>query len=141
MSLARALRPAVLAAMLALAAGTASGIESDPLPVPQAGSRADAVRLYNDGVALLVAGLALYLQGPSMQVWSQIVLLPLLVAGIGLTHALVARRRVGGMLGLFYAALLLVSPAKYMVSGLAAVDAVADLRRRLGVAPLPPSKD
>jgi len=58
MNRARALRPAVLAvlaAMLALAAGTASGIESDPLPVPQAGSRADAVRLYNDGVALLVA--------------------------------------------------------------------------------------
>jgi len=93
------------------------------------------------GVALLMAGLALYLQGPSMQVWSQIVLLPLLVAGIGLTHALVAGRRVGGMLGLFYAALLLVSPAKYMVSCLAAVDAVADLRRRLGVAPPPPGKD
>jgi tetratricopeptide (TPR) repeat protein len=47
---------AVLAAMgLALAAGMAGGAESDPLPVPQAGSRADAARLYNDGVALLLA--------------------------------------------------------------------------------------
>lgn len=41
--------------MLALAAATAVAIESDPLPVPQAGSRADAVRLYNDGVTLLLA--------------------------------------------------------------------------------------
>lgn len=40
--------------ILALVAGSASGIESDPLPVPQAGAGATAVRLYNDGVALLV---------------------------------------------------------------------------------------
>ena len=39
---------------LALAAGTAQAIESDPLPVPQAGPRERAVRAYNDGVALLV---------------------------------------------------------------------------------------
>jgi Flp pilus assembly protein TadD len=42
------------AAALVLAPGTALAIESDPLPVPQTGSRADAVRLYNDGVALLL---------------------------------------------------------------------------------------
>ena len=35
--------------------GTAMAVESDPLPAPKAGSRADAVRLYNDGVALLLA--------------------------------------------------------------------------------------
>ena len=93
------------------------------------------------GLALVGAGASLYLQGPAMQIWAQTVMLPLLVAGIGLVHALVARRRVGGMLGLLYAALLLAPPVKYVVMGLAAVDAVANLRRLLGVAPPPPGKD
>ncbi len=48
------LRRSLLAA-LAFAASAAQGIESDPLPVPEASTRASAVRLYNDGVALLVA--------------------------------------------------------------------------------------
>lgn len=43
------------AVLLAFAAGAAAGAESDPLPLPQAGSRADATRLYNEGVALLLA--------------------------------------------------------------------------------------
>ncbi len=47
-------RSAAAAALLAFAAA-ASAVESDPLPAPAAGARADAVRLYNDGVALLVA--------------------------------------------------------------------------------------
>ena len=93
------------------------------------------------GLALVGAGASLYLQGPAMHIWAQIVMLPLLVAGIGLVHALVVRRRVGGMLGLLYAALLLAPPVKYVVMGLAAVDAVANLRRLLGVAPPPPGKD
>ncbi|MDP1902621.1 MAG: tetratricopeptide repeat protein [Rubrivivax sp.] len=48
-------RALLAALLLALATGTAAGAESDPLPVPQVGSRANAVRLYNDGVALLLA--------------------------------------------------------------------------------------
>jgi tetratricopeptide (TPR) repeat protein len=57
MSRARASLPALLlaASMTALAPGTVVAAESDPLPVPKTGSRADAVRLYNDGVALLLA--------------------------------------------------------------------------------------
>lgn len=60
MSRPRAPRPArlgaaLMAAMLLLAQGSAGGVESDPLPSPQAGARADAVRLYNDGVTLLLA--------------------------------------------------------------------------------------
>lgn len=43
------------ASALALAVGMASGIESDPLPVPPSGARASATRLYNEGVTLLVA--------------------------------------------------------------------------------------
>lgn len=52
MTTVRALLPSLV---LSLAASGASGIESDPLPVPEAGASASAVRLYNDGVALLVA--------------------------------------------------------------------------------------
>lgn len=37
-----------------LAADNAAAVESDPLPVPASGSRAAAVRLYNDGVSLLL---------------------------------------------------------------------------------------
>lgn len=48
-------RSAAVAALLALATAAAAAVESDPLPVPAGGGRADAVRLYNDGVALLVA--------------------------------------------------------------------------------------
>ena len=48
-------RGLLCALMLALAGAGASGIESDPLPVPQAGASARAVHIYNDGVALLVA--------------------------------------------------------------------------------------
>lgn len=47
-------RGAAAAALLAFGAAAAA-VESDPLPVPASGGRADAVRLYNDGVALLVA--------------------------------------------------------------------------------------
>lgn len=42
-----------LALLFALAAGHA--VESDPLPVPEDTGRANAVRIYNEGVALLVA--------------------------------------------------------------------------------------
>jgi Flp pilus assembly protein TadD len=41
--------------MVVLSQGSVEGAESDPLSVPQAGARADAVRLYNDGVTLLLA--------------------------------------------------------------------------------------
>jgi tetratricopeptide (TPR) repeat protein len=47
------LAPVLLALLLAV--GPASAAESDPLPVPSAGVRADAIKLYNEGVALLVA--------------------------------------------------------------------------------------
>lgn len=49
-----ALAPA-LALALALIGGAAQAVESDPLPVPEASARAKAVRVYNDGVALLLA--------------------------------------------------------------------------------------
>lgn len=49
------LQASLTALLLALALGPAAGAESDPVPVPTAGSRADAARLYNDGVGLLLA--------------------------------------------------------------------------------------
>jgi len=45
----------MVAAVLGLACALVPAVESDPLPVPQGGARADAVRAYNEGVALLVA--------------------------------------------------------------------------------------
>jgi tetratricopeptide (TPR) repeat protein len=50
------IRLLVLVAALApaLAAMPAAGVESDPLPAPAMGPKASAVRLYNEGVALLV---------------------------------------------------------------------------------------
>lgn len=51
----RPVRGPLAAFVLALAASTSHGVESDPLPVPEAGARANAVRAYNEGVALLVA--------------------------------------------------------------------------------------
>jgi tetratricopeptide (TPR) repeat protein len=50
-----ALLTSLLASLMLVAISTATAVESDPLPVPEAGSRADAVRLYNSGVALLLA--------------------------------------------------------------------------------------
>ena len=41
--------------LLALVAGSAQGVESDPLPVPEASARSSAISLYNEGVALLLA--------------------------------------------------------------------------------------
>lgn len=50
----KALSRGAAAALLALAFAAAA-VETDPLPVPAGGARAAAVRLYNEGVALLVA--------------------------------------------------------------------------------------
>ena len=46
---------AIATALLLAAAAAAHAVESDPLPVPETGSRASAIRQYNDGVALLVS--------------------------------------------------------------------------------------
>ena len=43
----------LIAAFVALTAVPVAGVESDPLPMPARGTRANAVRTYNDGVALL----------------------------------------------------------------------------------------
>jgi Flp pilus assembly protein TadD len=48
------LRCGGLAAGLALAAGPAAAVESDPLPPPEDGARATAVALYNQGVKVML---------------------------------------------------------------------------------------
>lgn len=49
-------RRTVLAlALLLLGPGEATGVESDPLPVPAESARATAINAYNDGVRLLLA--------------------------------------------------------------------------------------
>jgi hypothetical protein len=82
-------------------------------------------------LALLAAAVLLYQLGPGFRLWAWTPLVPLLFAGIGLVHAVVANRGGGGLLGLFYAALLMLSPVKQLVVALAVLDGVLDLRRRL----------
>lgn len=81
-------------------------------------------------LGLLAAAALLYQLGPGFRLWAWTPLVPLLFAGIGLVHALVARRG-GGLLGLFYAALLVLGPVKQLVVALAVVDGLLDLRKRL----------
>jgi tetratricopeptide (TPR) repeat protein len=50
----RRARRVLLASGLAFAACRLGAVESDPLPVPKTGTGANAIRIYNDGVALLV---------------------------------------------------------------------------------------
>ena len=49
----RPLLTVLAVAVLMLATASVGSVENDPLPVPKQGTRANAVRLYNDGVALL----------------------------------------------------------------------------------------
>jgi hypothetical protein len=67
-------------------------------------------------------------------------LVPMLVAGIALVHALLAGRAGAGWLGLFWAAMLVLPPVKQLIVALAAVDGLLDLRRRLA-AKRPPGGD
>jgi hypothetical protein len=80
------------------------------------------------GLLLLAFGLGSL--GEGYRLWAWVPLVPLLFAGIGLVHALVAARGRGGMLGFFYAALLVLAPLKQFVVVLAAVDGLVDIRGR-----------
>ena len=51
----RQARQRLAGSLLALVCASAAAVESDPLPLPQAGPRAAAVMAYNEGVGLLVA--------------------------------------------------------------------------------------
>lgn len=82
-------------------------------------------------IGLLGAAALLYRLGPGFQVWAWMPLVPLVVAGMGLVHALAAGRAGAGWLGLMYAALLVLPPVKHLLVVLAAVDGWLDLRRRL----------
>jgi hypothetical protein len=82
-------------------------------------------------LGLLAAAVLLYQLGPGFRLWAWTPLVPLLFAGIALVHALMASRRGNGLLGLFYAALLVLGPVKQLVVALAVLDGLLDLRRRL----------
>jgi hypothetical protein len=84
---------------------------------------------------LLAAAALLYQLGPGFQVWAWMPLVPLLVAGIALVHALCAGRAGAGWLGLFWAVLLVLPPVKQLVIVLAVIDGLLDLRRRLAAKP------
>jgi len=80
------------------------------------------------GLLLLAFGLGAL--GEGFRLWAWLPLVPLLFAGIGLVHAAAAARGRAGMLGFFYAALLVLAPVKQFVVVLAAVDGLIDIRGR-----------
>jgi hypothetical protein len=80
---------------------------------------------------LLIAAVLLYQLGPGFQLWIAMPLIPLLVAGIGLVHAMLAWRAASGWLAVFYVALLFVPALLHLVIVLAAMDGWLDLRQRL----------
>lgn len=91
-----------------------------------------ALRLHPvQALGLVVLAVGLNALGPGFRIWAWIALVPLLFAGIGLMHALLADRAGSGWLGLFYAALLILPPVRQLLIVLAALDGWIDLRARL----------
>ncbi len=79
-------------------------------------------------LGLLLLGFGFVALGEDFQLWVWMPLVPLVFAGIGLVHALVAARGLGAWLGFFYAALLLFAPFKQFLVVLAAMDGWIDIR-------------
>jgi hypothetical protein len=86
-------------------------------------------------LGLLAVAVLLYQLGPGFRVWAWTPLVPMLVAGIGLVHALLAGRAGAGWVGLFWAVLVVLPPVKQIVVALAAMDGWLDLRRRWAARP------
>lgn len=81
-------------------------------------------------MGLLAVAMLLALIDPKLRLWAWLPLVPLLFAGLGLVHAILAARGKSGFLGLFYAALLMLPPLKQILVVLAAMDGWLDFRRR-----------
>jgi hypothetical protein len=70
--------------------------------------------------------------GPALLPWAYLVAVPLLVAGLGLVHAVVASKNMGGLaLAFAYGLLLLVNPVKDVIILAAFLDSWLNFRRRL----------
>jgi len=90
-----------------------------------------ALRLSSvQGVGLILSALALGMMGPEFRLWSWIPLTPLLFSGVGLIHNMVARTGRSGLLGVFYAALIILPPVKQLLVVLAVMDSWMDFRAR-----------
>jgi hypothetical protein len=84
---------------------------------------------------LLAAGLGLASGGSDYQFWALIFAVPLVFAGFGLAHGVVAVRGLGGnWLGLFYVLWLLLDPLKILLMLTVVADSWIDIRARLGKA-------
>ena len=81
-------------------------------------------------LGLLLLAFGFVALGEGFRIWVWMPLVPLVFAGIGLVHALVAARGLGAWLGFFYAALLLFAPFKQFLVVLAAMDSLLDIRGR-----------
>lgn len=79
-------------------------------------------------LGLLLVAFGFVALGEGFRFWVWMPLVPLMFAGIGLVHALLAQRGMGMWLGFFYAALLLFAPLKQFLVVLAAMDSWIDIR-------------
>jgi len=82
-------------------------------------------------LGMIAAAAALGALGPEFKLWSWMPLVPLLFAGLGLVHGIVAASGRRGWLGLFYAAMLILPPVKQLLVVLAVTDSWMDFRLRL----------
>ncbi|MGI9288848.1 MAG: hypothetical protein ACR2P1_25950 [Pseudomonadales bacterium] len=74
---------------------------------------------------------ALCLLNAQFEIWAWIFLVPLMIAGIALVHALAARRKVSSVaLTAFYVALILINPVKLLLCIAAVFDSWMDFRVR-----------
>lgn len=89
------------------------------------------LRLGKLELLILIALTALLLQlGNDYLTWLAITLLPLLIAGVAVFHALAYKKQLGkSWYVLFYIALLWLDPLKVILVVVAAVDSVKDIRQ------------
>ena len=86
-------------------------------------------------LGLLLLAFAFAALGDDFRLWIWMPLVPLVFAGVGLVHALLAQRGMSAWLGFFYAALLLFAPLKQFLVVLAAMDGWIDMRGWAGRKP------
>ncbi len=87
-------------------------------------------------IGLLVVGLALSSLGQAYTFWALIPALPLLFAGLGLVHGLIAKKGLGTqwLVG-FYLLWFLLGPVKGLLFVLAVIDSWLDFRSRISGTP------
>ena len=83
-------------------------------------------------VLLAAVSMWLWMMGSDYRLWAMITVTPFVFAGLGLVHGLVAQRKLGGnVLVFFYIALFLLHPMKILLMLVAVLDSLINIRERL----------